>query len=292
MKDNFSNNHKVIETVLTLILVFVVLAVCVMIISPFLMSILWAVIIAIAVFPVYEWLVKKMKGRRILPAVLVTILMFAFIFIPIILFVESAASSIHAISTYLHSGKVNVTTPSLKIKEVPVVGEPVYDFLLSISENLEAAFKKYYPQILNASKVLLGGVLSAAVTFLQLLLSVIIAGVLLATRGTGPAADDCLQPGCRKPGYGVQGTLYIHHPECDQGRFRCCGNTGPACRHRFILSRNSLCRHADYNMPDSGYPADRTGYCSSWIDHFSFLYTQYGLCNCLDNLFCRRNLCR
>jgi predicted PurR-regulated permease PerM len=189
MKHNHNNNHKVIETVLTLILVFVVLAVCVMIISPFLISILWAVIIAIAVFPAYDGMVRKMKGRRIFPAILVTLLMLAFIFIPVILFVQSVTNNIEVINIYLHSGQVNITTPSLKIKSLPMVGEPVYNFLLSISQNLEAAFQKYYPQILNASKILLGGVLSAAMTFLQLLLSVIIAGVLLATKGTGEASQ-------------------------------------------------------------------------------------------------------
>ena len=189
MKQNLNNNHKVIETVLTLILVFLVLAVCIMIISPFLISILWAVIIAIAVFPVYDSIVRKMKGRRLFPAILVTLLMLAFIFIPVILFVQSAASNIEIINTYFHSGQVNITTPSLKIKSLPLVGDQLYNFLLSISENIEAAFQKYYPQILNASKVLLGGVLSAAMTFLQLLLSVIIAGVLLATKGTGEASQ-------------------------------------------------------------------------------------------------------
>jgi predicted PurR-regulated permease PerM len=189
MKQNHNNNHKVIETVLTLILVFLVLAVCIMIISPFLISILWAVIIAIAVFPVYNSMVRKMKGRRIFPAILVTFLMLAFIFIPVILFVHSATKNIEIISAYLHSGQVNVTTPSLKIKSIPLVGEEAYNYLLSFSENMEAAFQKYYPQILNASKVLLGGVLSAAMTFLQLLLSVIIAGVLLATKGTGEASQ-------------------------------------------------------------------------------------------------------
>lgn len=189
MNQKQDSNHKIIETVITLVLVFVVLAVCVMIISPFLISMLWAIIIAIAVFPLYDGIVKKMKGRRVFPAVLITILMLAFIFIPVVLFFQSAASNIEIISNYLHNGDFSIQSPSVKIKEWPVVGAPLYDFLLSISTNVEAVLQKYYPQILSTSKVLLGGVLSAAVTFLQLLLSVIIAGVLLATRGTGNATE-------------------------------------------------------------------------------------------------------
>ena len=90
MDTNITKDHKVIETVLTLILVFMVIAVCLMIISPFLMAIMWAVIIAIAVFPLYDTLVKKMKGRRVFPAILVTLLMLAFIFIPVILYMVFA----------------------------------------------------------------------------------------------------------------------------------------------------------------------------------------------------------
>ena len=40
MNSNITKDHKVIETVLTLILVFMVIAVCLMIISPFLMAIM------------------------------------------------------------------------------------------------------------------------------------------------------------------------------------------------------------------------------------------------------------
>ncbi len=188
MDNNITRDHKVIETVLTLILVFMVIAVCLMIISPFLMAIMWAVIIAIAVFPLYDTLVKKMKGRRVFPAILVTLLMLAFIFIPVILFFNSAANNIVAISDYLHSGEVNIKSPSPAIRNWPLVGKPLYDFLLTFSDNIQSIFQKYYPQILSASKVFLEGVLSAAMTFLQLLLSVIIAGALLATRGTDSAS--------------------------------------------------------------------------------------------------------
>jgi predicted PurR-regulated permease PerM len=189
MNSNITKDHKVIETVLTLILVFMVIAVCLMIISPFLMAIMWAVIIAIAVFPLYDALVKKMKGRRVFPAILVTLLMLAFIFLPVILFFSSAANNIVAISDYLNSGEVNIKSPSQAIRNWPLVGKPLYDFLLSFSDNIQSIFQKYYPQILSASRVFLESVLSAAMTFLQLLLSVIIAGVLLATRGTDSASE-------------------------------------------------------------------------------------------------------
>ena len=183
-----STSH-IIETALTLSLVFLVLAICFLIIAPFLMAVLWAVIIAVAVYPAYSLLVRKMNGRRVFPAILFTLLMLAFIVVPVILIFNSAVIGVTHITEYLQSGVVNFKAPSPVIKEWPVIGKPLYNFMLSLSKNLEAAFEKYYPQVLSASKVLLGGVLSAAMTFFQLLLSVIIAGFLLATKGTTEASE-------------------------------------------------------------------------------------------------------
>jgi predicted PurR-regulated permease PerM len=151
--------------------------------------VLWAVIIAVAVYPFYNTTVKKMNGRRIVPAILFTLFLLALIFVPLIFFIDSVANSVEHFRAYLESGEMKITEPSVKIRDLPMIGEQLYNFLLSLANNVEAAFQKYYPEILNVSKVLLGGVLSAAMTFLQLLLSVIIAGVLLATKGTAAASE-------------------------------------------------------------------------------------------------------
>jgi len=189
MSQNFGNSHKMIESVITLVLVFLVMALCLLIISPFLLAILWAVIIAVSVFPLYDFMVRKMKGKRIFPAILITIIMVGIIIGPVIWFFSAAASNADLITKYLHSGELNIATPSPKISEWPLIGKPLYTFLSSLSTNLESLLEKYYPQILRASQVLLGGVLSATMTFLQLLLSVLIAGFLLATKGTAAATD-------------------------------------------------------------------------------------------------------
>jgi len=189
MDQNLGNSHKMIESVITLILVFLVMALCLLIISPFLLAILWAVIIAVSVFPLYDFIVRKMKGRRIFPAILITTVMVALIIGPVIWIFGAAASNADLVTKYLHSGELKIAAPSQKISEWPLIGKPLYDFLSSLSTNLESLLEKYYPQILSASKLLLGGVLSATMTFLQLLLSIIIAGFLLATKGTAAATD-------------------------------------------------------------------------------------------------------
>jgi predicted PurR-regulated permease PerM len=42
-----------------------------LIIRPFLTAITWALILAILVYPLYEWLVKRMRGRTTLAAITV-----------------------------------------------------------------------------------------------------------------------------------------------------------------------------------------------------------------------------
>lgn len=60
-------------TVFFFALLLVILYVTYLIISPFIMAITWAVILAILVYPLYAWLLKRLRGRATLAAVIVIV---------------------------------------------------------------------------------------------------------------------------------------------------------------------------------------------------------------------------
>jgi predicted PurR-regulated permease PerM len=57
-----------------------------MIMRPFIMPIMWGVIIAVAVFPAYGYLTAKLGGRRRLTASLITVLALALLLVPSVRF--------------------------------------------------------------------------------------------------------------------------------------------------------------------------------------------------------------
>ena len=75
-------NQNWLVTIFFFALLLVILYIAFLILSPFLEAIAWAAILAIIVYPVYAWLLKLLKGRATLAALIITVLMTLLIFIP------------------------------------------------------------------------------------------------------------------------------------------------------------------------------------------------------------------
>jgi predicted PurR-regulated permease PerM len=83
-------------------------------------------------------------------------------------------------SAQLDSGTLSVPPPSESVRSWPVIGEPLYKFWSLASNNLEAALSKITPQLKKFGIPLLSAAAGAGVGILKFVVSIIIAGVLLA----------------------------------------------------------------------------------------------------------------
>ena len=75
-------NQNWLVTVFFFVLLLVILYLAYLIFSPFLQAVAWAVILAIIVYPVYEWLLMVLKGRATLAALILTVLIIFLIVFP------------------------------------------------------------------------------------------------------------------------------------------------------------------------------------------------------------------
>jgi predicted PurR-regulated permease PerM len=75
-------NQNWLVTVFFFVLLLVILYVAYLIFSPFLQAVAWAAILAMIVYPVYEWLLKVLKGRATLASLILTILIVFLIVVP------------------------------------------------------------------------------------------------------------------------------------------------------------------------------------------------------------------
>ncbi len=65
--------RKTIETVIRLALLFILLYWCYTIIKPFIDILLWSVIFAVALYPMYNWIKGRLKGKKSLSAVIIVV---------------------------------------------------------------------------------------------------------------------------------------------------------------------------------------------------------------------------
>ncbi len=179
---------QAIEIFLRLALLIGLLYWCYQILSPFLLPVLWGLIIAVATYPVQQFLQPKLGNKQKLTAIIITVLLLSIILVPASFFVSSLADSLLSIKDQIEAGILTIPTPQEKIKEWPVIGNKLYDFLIMLTQNTEEFVKLYQTEITSISKSVLNALVGTGLSVLQLLLSIIIAGVLLATKGTEEAA--------------------------------------------------------------------------------------------------------
>jgi len=152
---------------------------CLMIIAPFLGIVVWALIIAIAVDDSFEKVCDWLGGRRVWAAVLYVGLAMLLLFGPTVLLSETLVSAAQDYAHRLKAGELVVPTPNAAVRDFPVVGPMVYDAWLRASQNLGETLSRLGPQLRLVSGWLLTTASSVGIGILQLIASILIAGVML-----------------------------------------------------------------------------------------------------------------
>ena len=165
---------------LTILLVW-----CFLILSPFIDLVIWATIIAVAIYPAHKSLSRKTGERSKLSATIIVLTGLATILVPAVLLTESTVQSLEVLGTDLKDGAVSLPPPNSSIAEWPLIGEQVYDTWFVVSEGLEETLNVFGEQlkVVGEWSIRFAGSLARAV--LQFAVSIIIAGVLLVSAPAG-----------------------------------------------------------------------------------------------------------
>ena len=158
-------------------------ATCLLILRPFLPLTAWGIVIAIAAYPGYLRLKKFLGGRNGLAAVVCTLLLLAVLIVPVVLLTGSLVEGVQSLATRLKEG-TPIPPPPPSIETWPFIGTRLKDTWELASRNMTAALQTFAPQI----KAVIPGLLSASAglgsAVVQWILSILIAGVLLANAAT------------------------------------------------------------------------------------------------------------
>ncbi len=171
---------RAVEASIHIGLVALLLFWCFKIGRPFIEIIVWGIIIAVAIHPIYIRLKSALGGRDRLAATLITIFALIFLLVPTIMLSDSLIDTAREVATQLEDGTLKVPPPSESVRSWPVIGEPVYNLWNLGSQDLEATVNKMAPQLRKYGISLLSAAANAGVGILAFVVSIIIAGVFLA----------------------------------------------------------------------------------------------------------------
>jgi predicted PurR-regulated permease PerM len=178
MKDEVYIN-RAIATAIRIGFIALLLVWCFKIIEPFVVPVLWGIIIAAGVYPFYKKLASLLGNKEKLAATLITIFALALLIIPSVLFTETTISGLKELSTRMDEGTLTVPPPAEEVADWPVIGKSTYEIWKLASVNIGAAIEKLQPMLEKYAPKLLSAAAGLGFTFIQFLISIIIAGALL-----------------------------------------------------------------------------------------------------------------
>jgi predicted PurR-regulated permease PerM len=173
------DEKKIIDRSIRLLLLIVLLAWCVMIILPFVVPVLWGIILAITIFPIYNKLLKLMKGKKALASIIIAGILLALLIVPSVWLISRIVEGTGVFIDALRENTLKIPPPKPSVADWPIIGDPLYNGWLLLTTNLEAIILKYSDQIIKFSDKFLGIIGNFASSILMMMLSIIISGIFL-----------------------------------------------------------------------------------------------------------------
>jgi len=158
---------------------------CLEILKPFLPLLAWGIIIAIAIYPRFSKLVKMMGGRDTLAAAVTTLILLAVLITPVVLMGGTLVEAVQTLAARLKAGTSIIPPPPERIAGWPIIGGPLSEAWSLASTNLTSALKLYGPHLTPVIPGVLSASAGVGLEVVQWVLSVLVAGALLAGADAG-----------------------------------------------------------------------------------------------------------
>ncbi|MGI9289673.1 MAG: AI-2E family transporter [Gammaproteobacteria bacterium] len=181
------DKRRIIELTIQIGTIFVLVLWCFRIIEPFVLIVMWGVILAIALEPVFNKLVSLLGERHKLAATLMVLVLISILVVPAILLTDSLLNGAQTLVDASESGELQVPPPPPAVAEWPVIGEQAFDLWQKAATNLPAVLQEFSSQIKAIGAWILNTVTGTGLGILQFIVSFIISGAILTNYMKGRA---------------------------------------------------------------------------------------------------------
>ncbi|MDO3384787.1 AI-2E family transporter [Gilvimarinus sp. SDUM040013] len=170
----------IVDTSVRLGLIVFLVYLSMAILSPFLSLLLWAMILAIALYPLHAKITSKVGGSQSRAATLFVSTVVLIIGVPTVLLSISFVDHMLDIYKQLMDGSLQVPRPSDSVAGWPLIGERVDAMWREASVNLQGFMVEHHEQVRNYARKAVSVLGSAVTTLLAFLAAFIVAGIMLS----------------------------------------------------------------------------------------------------------------
>lgn len=173
------NFEKIVDMIIRLALLYMLISWCFNILSPFGTILIWGTVIALAVYPAYSYIVKVLKGRKVLAALAITIFMVCILLVPSWLIGQSLYNGIETVRNLYSEGQPLIPPPGEAAKNWPAFMKPVLDLWTSASDDLKDFSIQYKEELTVAGTWLAKTLAGIGKGVLEFIASIFLAAVFL-----------------------------------------------------------------------------------------------------------------
>ena len=147
------------------------------VIGPFLTVALWSAILAVALYPLFDWLVRQLGNRR-LAATLITMLCLTIVVGPLTWLGFVLIGDVGYLVRTLDAGLLSIPLPAESVKSWPLIGERVHQLWSLAASNMKALLTELAPTLKPVGGKLLEITQGVVLGLLEFVAAIVIAGFL------------------------------------------------------------------------------------------------------------------
>jgi predicted PurR-regulated permease PerM len=167
------------ERAIGLLTIGLLIAACIKIVAPFTGALIWSTIIAVAAWPVFEGLTRRLGGRAGIAATLITVAILLVIAMPVALLIASLAEHVQGVLHITEDvSSLRLPGPPEWVNRIPLAGPEIESRWLAAVENLETTLTKVRPWIGKAAAWTVSQGAHLTLSLLEFLLATVLAGFL------------------------------------------------------------------------------------------------------------------
>lgn len=168
-----------LEFAIKLGLIALLILLCFQIVAPFLLPVIWGVILAIALYSGFKFLARWMGGHEKTAAAIITVSTLVLLLGPVGVLAAKLVENLQDLAVQLQSGALDLPTPPASVLDWPFIGEQLFNFWNLGATDLEWALSEQAARLQDVGGWILNLATGLGGGFLQFLLAVLIAGLIL-----------------------------------------------------------------------------------------------------------------
>lgn len=176
---------RLMDVLIRVALLLMLAMLCYRIFAPFMSLMMWALILAVTLYPLHQMMATKMGGKQGSAATLLVLLGLVVIVGPTAVLTSSLGDSVHDLVVQVQNNTLKVPPPRESVAGWPVVGDKIHALWSKAHSDLPALVQTLQPKVGELTKGALSFVAGIGLGILQFIASLIIAGILMAFGQSG-----------------------------------------------------------------------------------------------------------